>query len=275
MNIDKDIVKEYLKDQDIDMISDIASYDVFKLIDKINKSDKLSEIFSTKKYVVSELNRLGLHIFRCLLSQRIYEARVLKRKYYKHPDYEEFMTNGFVVKENYMDGNYKNLGNNAEYVSLIKMASGYSHGPHYRSLKKTREPFVKNYRQSELHIDTFHPCVKVWIYLHDVKPKDGPLNYVPCSHKNTEQKLKLLYSISNIESNDPEFDKQKGGSFRVSEQSLKQIGLGSLKSLEYKKNTLIVVDTSGLHKRGDGQPGGVRKSLRGNIKRKNPFAGVI
>ena len=67
--------------------------------------------------------------------------------------------------------------------------------------------------QTRLHMDTFHPTMKAWLFLEDVAPDEGPFTYVPGSHKPTPQRLawQQQKSIEACEA------KAKGGAFRIAD----------------------------------------------------------
>src|SRR5205823_14020660 len=43
--------------------------------------------------------------------------------------------------------------------------------------------------QTRLHVDTFHPTVKAWLFLTNVAPDEGPLTYVTGSHRRDAARL--------------------------------------------------------------------------------------
>ena len=63
-----------------------------------------------------------------------------------------------------------------------------------------------------------------------------------------------------------------GGSFRISEDELHQIGCAPVKTYTVKANTLVMADVRGFHARGPAlRAGAQRLSIYGNI-RPWPFA---
>lgn len=60
------------------------------------------------------------------------------------------------------------------------------------------------------------------------------------------------------------------GSFRISEAEIRQLGYGELRKLAVAANTLIVADTSGIHRRSTTNVPGVRVSIWA-YSRSNPF----
>jgi hypothetical protein len=52
--------------------------------------------------------------------------------------------------------------------------------------------------QTALHIDTFHSIAKAWLFLQDVGDDDGPLAYIPGSHRLDEKRLAWEYAQSLV-----------------------------------------------------------------------------
>ncbi len=123
--------------------------------------------------------------------------------------------------------------------------------------------------QKVLHADTFHPAMKAWLFLEDVTEANGPFTYVPGSHRLTRERLRWEYrkSLTARSLNDGYSEK---GSFRVSRDDLRELGLPDPVGLTVPANTLVVADTSGFHCRGQAS----EKSSRLEIwaySRSNPF----
>lgn len=122
--------------------------------------------------------------------------------------------------------------------------------------------------QTTMHMDTFHPTMKAWLFLHEVELADGPFNYVPGSHNRTPRR-EAWERTKSVEASDPKIAR-KGGAFRVSKPELHRMGYGKRKQLAVPGNTFVVADTSGFHARGRSE----RPSARIEIwaySRRNPF----
>ncbi|MGE4429389.1 MAG: phytanoyl-CoA dioxygenase family protein [Sphingobium sp.] len=123
--------------------------------------------------------------------------------------------------------------------------------------------------QTHLHADTFHPTMKAWFFLTDVEQEDGPLTYVPGSHRLTPQRLQWEHEKALLA---PEgVDRLSArGSFRITPGELPALGLPAPVSFAVPANTLVVADTCGFHARGHSS----RPSKRIEIwaySRRNPF----
>lgn len=123
--------------------------------------------------------------------------------------------------------------------------------------------------QVDLHADTFHPTVKAWLFLTDVAADEGPLTYVPGSHRPTP--ARLAWERRRSERVLAEGDRlSQRGSLRVARDELGRLGLPDPVAFAVPANTLVVADTSGFHARGPS----VRPSTRVEIwayGRRTPF----
>ncbi len=122
--------------------------------------------------------------------------------------------------------------------------------------------------QTTLHADTFHPTVKAWLFLTDVAADEGPLVYVPGSHRMTPARLAWEQARSSEASSLDRLSAR--GSLRIRPDELAALGLPPPRAFAVPANTLVVADTSGFHARGPS----VRPSTRIEIwsyGRRNPF----
>ncbi len=123
--------------------------------------------------------------------------------------------------------------------------------------------------QTSLHADTFHPSMKAWLFLHDVLPEDGPLTYVPGSHRLTPERLAWERRRS-LEVRDSGDFLSARGSFRIERSELSGLGLPQPTAFAVPANTLVIADTFGFHARAASS----RPSTRIEIfaySRRNPF----
>ncbi|OLP96816.1 hypothetical protein AK812_SmicGene20904 [Symbiodinium microadriaticum] len=148
--------------------------------------------------------------------------------------------------------------------------------------------------QSQLHIDTFAPIVKVWVFQDPpgVSLDEGPLLFSQRSHRNSEAKLRWMHAYAQ----EPASEARAEPSFRLrgcaaaakAAADFVQAVEGHLileaaaaaqpvLPLPGVRRTLVLADTSALHARGTGVPGRVRCSWRqagdndGGLKRLNPY----
>ena len=139
------------------------------------------------------------------------------------------------------------------YIENVK--NGYCEGP--------KDP------QKNMHVDTFHPSMKFWFFIDDVEADKGPFSYVPGSHKLTWKRIKWHYKMSLVARDDKNAYHARG-STRYTLNDLKELGLPEPKKLAVKKNTLVIANVFGIHRRGDSEQKSSRLALWGD-SRTNPF----
>ncbi|WP_454674233.1 phytanoyl-CoA dioxygenase family protein [Achromobacter pestifer] len=122
--------------------------------------------------------------------------------------------------------------------------------------------------QTHLHSDTFHPTVKAWLFLADVKLDGGPFVYVSGSHRISHRRLAWLRRKSMEAATLDRLSAR--GSLRVSPAALRRMSYPEPQAFAVKKNTLVVADTSGFHARGESGHPSTRIELWG-YSRRNPF----
>ena len=123
--------------------------------------------------------------------------------------------------------------------------------------------------QKHLHSDTFHPTLKAWIFLTDVSPADGPLTYVPGSHRLSRARLSFEYQKSLSVLRSPDGFSEKG-SLRITPADLRALKLPDPIAFTVPANTLVLADTHGFHARGQAEAGRCRPEIW-IYSRHNPF----
>ncbi len=113
----------------------------------------------------------------------------------------------------------------------------------------------------DLHSDIFFTTHKAWLYLDDVRLEDGPLAYVPGSHRLTPGRLRAIYAHSVT------WAPPENGSRRIG--PTERAGLQE-RVMTCAANTLVIANTSGFHRRVPGQPGARRRAAHVSA-RANPF----
>ncbi len=256
---------------------------------------------NSKFIAADELNKSGLHVYRSLLANNVYKQRgyssnthVENLKYNGYFMIENFLSdkefqkleNNFqIVKDKFPNGKHITADvrsfftNNPDYLNLIKECAQIKSFSNDTSGGFPRSEIwyhrhTKEDTQFKFHSDTFHPTIKCWLYLEDIEHKQGPFEYIPQSNQYNIYKMRWDYENSNIKINDALWNRRiesggKPGSFRVFEnstikeedQELRRLGFSNKISCVGKKNTLLVANTFGYHKRGIGTVGSFRSTL--------------
>jgi len=248
-----------------------------------------------------KLNKAGLHVYRSLLANNVYRRRgfvsnsnVENLKYNGY-----FMIDNFLSDKQFhkLENNFQNIkgrfpngkhitadvrsffNNNRDYLELIKQSAQIKSFSQDTSNGFPRSEIwyhkhTKQDSQFKFHSDTFHPTIKCWLYLEDIEESQGPFEYVPQSNQYNIYRMIWDYENSNMKVGDELWTRRieeggKPGSFRVFEDStiqeedeeLKRLGFSRKISCVGKKNTLLVANTFGYHKRGIGKVGSFRSTL--------------
>lgn len=155
-------------------------------------------------------------------------------------------------------------------IKLFKFTAGKNHRP-ISHIQVIKNKYVEGEYdpQKYLHSDTFHPTMKYWYFLQDVGQDMAPFTYVEGSNKLTWKRIKWEYKKS-IHIHKETTSYSKNGSFRVEESELAALGLSEPKQICVSKNTLVIVNTFGFHKRGEATSKSLRAEIWG-MSRTNPF----
>lgn len=114
----------------------------------------------------------------------------------------------------------------------------------------------KDDMDSEFHSDKHFPSCKMFLYLNDHKKENGAFTYMPGSHRLSFKKIKFEYFYSIFDSTNI-FDKymnqlgfiRKNNRVTLKNHILKK-NYGKFKICSAKKNSLLIFNNMGLHKRG-------------------------
>ncbi|MCB8889559.1 phytanoyl-CoA dioxygenase family protein [Vreelandella malpeensis] len=155
---------------------------------------------------------------------------------------------------------------------LFRYCAGHARLPicHIENvLNDAAAPGVRRDPQKNLHVDTFQPTMKFWLYLEDVTERNGPFIYVPGSHRPHRSRLEWEHAMS-LEASGHTDHYTASGSFRVGPEDAARLGTEGPRAFCVKANTLLIANTFGIHARGDAEPGSSRLALWG-MSRTNPF----
>jgi hypothetical protein len=90
------------------------------------------------------------------------------------------------------------------------------------------------------HSDTYHSIYKGFFYITDVTSETAPFTYVPGSNRLKAEHLALHYKTS--------INKDSKSPYAGADQSRELKGIA--KEMVFPKNTLLLADTFGMHRRG-------------------------
>ena len=291
----------------------------------------LARVMGNEKFVPHALNAKGLHALRALLAERMTHRRQRRSPLARHPWFERVHRDGLLVLPNIRanlsadvrgEGMAAPGGGRLEHPAMARFG-GSVIGGLLRSLSGYRyldlEGFDDwarhvHYRadaQTWMHVDTFLPTWKVWIF-QETPARAGPFTFVRGSHRNTEHKLRWLFNRSRRYVSQQSLDELRNpnvnakrlprvlpwsdevfgfdpavrvegfepGHSGQADVLLRQLGFEPPVPVVTQRGwTLVIADTSGLHSRGWAQPGEVRissvlrSSLAGEdfMPRKNVF----
>jgi hypothetical protein len=259
----------YLSNEDKYLLQSISGFDVDELIALLDRHPLKSTIYSTERLIFDkELNKKGLQPFRCLLSYRINEARQnLRINKYDQQLLDVYNRDGCLVLNDVFtekDIAGQRIKPNDRFVNLLQMTLGDDTLPGYNVMDIQNMPAYRGVDpQCDSHFDTFHPAVKVWVYLNDITVDHAPLHFAKGSHINNEKRLRFMYDLSC------RLTKINEGDFRDFKHQFPEP-----EPILGPRLTTIIVNVSGFHKRGNGKQGLTRVSARGNAERKNPFRDI-
>jgi len=269
------LIDAHLTDGDFEILESASGTGARTLIDALKSAPVrvLHKFFSEDRFVFdAELNRMGMHVLRSMLAEKVIDSMRRAKGYHRHPDYARFMRDGVLMKD-------FSAMTNQDLIEILMMVSGYSRDMIPDISWELRPVYHQNSSHDlnqDLHVDTYHASIKVWLYAENVTADKGPFTVVRGSHTVSLAKAKFLHRVStHLVDRGPE----SYGSFRLLEgDDETQFGFPKREGLVGPAMTLLVADTVALHARGISVPGAVRRTfvLRGKnndggLRRRNPF----
>jgi hypothetical protein len=155
-------------------------------------------------------------------------------------------------------------------IGLMRFAAAARGQPTFSLQAVLTDPLTSDQDpQCSAHSDSFHPMAKAWLFLNDVGPDDGPIFYVPGSHRLTAARAAWLREQS-LTAADGHDDQHAQGLLRIGADDLRRVGLSEPARLIVPANTLIVADVFGFHGRTPRRSATIRVAIFGSL-RGNPF----
>ena len=278
-------------------------------IDKALSRLPILDMLSSKKTVsISYLNRLGIQAFRVWLAEKRYSLRPKSQDEDVKDYMEQLSRDGIIVIPDFLPAEDFALLENECYEALKKeeRSNIRQDGPNMYTnigsaklgeypaiMKALRDKRIEKFftaaerrnvdlskittllscliqgedngttdPETNLHEDTFFNTHKAWLYISDVDLPQAPFVYVKGSNQNdrTDRINKIReYSISgNVLK-----------SRRIPDEELAELGLEE-SVFKAKKNTFVLANTLGFHRRLRGVAGNERVALAYSA-RYNPF----
>ena len=246
------MVTFYLRDDDKQLLEAVSGSSFSRLMSSIQRStpSELAGFLSNKKFAVHPGNKIGIHLLRVLLAERVLDARRSVLGYDSDPLIQTFKRDGIVVIP--MDPFRLTANEKLEVLRLFQYAIGS------RSRIDERFTFFKvgvvHHEvdiQHQMHMDTFSSITKVFAFTENVDIHDGPFNYVNKSHRHGAEKLALIKKLVDLD------EYIACESPRVYPMHQKQYGIQAV-PLDVAGGSIVVADTNGYHFRGSGVPGNRR-----------------
>ncbi|CAN1593637.1 Phytanoyl-CoA dioxygenase [Candidatus Pelagibacterales bacterium] len=123
---------------------------------------------------------------------------------------------------------------------------------------------------SEYHADRFYPCIKVFLTLNDNTISNGCYHYIKKSHRANFKRVKHEYFHSIYQKNKLSKNKIINKDYQIRNGRLtftekyinRNYNLKNIIACEAPKNSLVISDNKGFHKRGYFKSSNIRRQLR-------------
>jgi hypothetical protein len=157
--------------------------------------------------------------------------------------------------------------------SVINKKINYLPSLSYENISVGNNFIDKGDLDSEFHADRFYPCIKAFYYLNDNNIENGAFQYIKTSHKFSFIRLvhEYIFSVISSVSFLKFLSKKIGYEFKNGRYTLlnskieKIYGKNSVVYCVGLKNSLVICNNKGFHKRGQFQANQTRLQLRMNF----------
>jgi hypothetical protein len=248
-------IELYFSKKDIENFNTLFPNSIEFLLSKIQNWNLF---FRNGKHEASSLDEYGYSVLKSMVLTKIFHNYKTKKGLYNFSFGNDLKEKGYVIIENHPIFKPEFLKELEEFIHILE-GKPAKFTPRY-SVNHTEGS--KN--NTHLHIDSLYPCFRIFYYLEDTNLENGPFSFVPYSHKISFEKLKFLKESSIKRSADPSLDP----ALRVEGQSLNYFT--DIESpVEAKEHTLIIANTSGIHRRYPPSPNFSRALLRSTFNRES------
>eukprot|EP01083_Nonionella_stella_P010879 30953_1 len=264
----KSLVTQYITATDERIFQEIVGSTITQLVEAL-ATDFDDNILTNHRFIKSKHNAQGFHLLRALLAERIMDARQSELK--QHPLYDSWHQNGFLL----MDYNaLLEEDNNDTIASFFEILSPGSRLNVKTGFVKRPVKHRQDDKQYQLHQDTFHQVVKMWIYDSNTTKENGPLMIVPHSNRYGPKKLRWLFDRTKDNAPDVVEEPSIRFVYNLNDYGFEE----AIHVLPKYERTLVIADTSAFHCRGKAEPGTMRIAYRpsgvendGGLGRVNPY----
>jgi len=272
------------------------------------------DIMGTADRLIHPLNSKGLQVLRALLAERVIDY--LRKQHQEKRSLNQltsarktslqkmkkvleiFQRDGILVMP--LKAHSRSLDKTKpNVIDILKTISGYASVQTRRFKNWKVHRHIEHDEQSYLHVDTFFPTWKVWLFPPNIGMSAGPFLYVKGSHRNTPAKMAWWFNRSRACV--PGFVKYRNGKKQVPitgpfDDALHGACGGAMRIQGFDPAspdalsvaprllapfrfdptprptpittdaspvlTLVIADTSGFHARGFARPGALRNASR-------------
>jgi len=162
------------------------------------------DIMGTVDRIIHPLNAKGLQVLRALLAERVMDYIRQQKKKSTRPKkgahkmqelLDRFLRDGILTMPL---KSYSRLLDKTKpsVVEILKTISGFSSVDARRFKNWKVHHHVEHDEQTYLHVDTFFPTWKVWLFPPNVGMASGPFLYIKGSHRNTAAKMAWWFNRS-------------------------------------------------------------------------------
>lgn len=252
-------------------------YRLFKF-EKLKKNKYLDQLEEDGYTIIK--NFLSEKDFQEVLktSKLIENKKIFKKKKFGN---KEVYSYDFFINDNQIE---------SEKTFLINIFNKFDLFPEITKILKVKNSKIQNLSyekiitgnnfidsgdvNSEFHSDRFYPCIKMFLYLDDNKKENGSFQYISKSHKFTFHRLchEYIFSILICYKNFfrkimPLFGyclKNNRVTFQI-KNIKKKFGNNSIIECNAPRNSLVICNNKGFHKRGTFNAMQTRSHVRLNL----------